>query len=259
VLGLAALGAALAACEPPTDPIAAPEPRLVIHAVLDAGAGFQQVKVEYLDSSIGHELVGAQAEVSIETPDGEVILAMDPDQLPPGAPARGLYLVPLASLVPGGTYTLRVETPSGDLAIGTTTVPAYQAIPNIDFVTRLNRSQDTVFMSWSPMQGAARYQVAVHNTVVIPNGPSFEEQTMRTFTDTSVTIAGTARTLDNDPVFYGGGSAAVHAVAVDDNYYAYYKLNIDPFAGAQPSRLTGALGVFGSVVPVKRRQYLNVQ
>ena len=70
-----------------------------------------------------------------------------------------------------------------------------------------------------------------------------------------MTIAGTARTLDDDPVFASGFRAVVVVSAVDDNYYTYFRTTVDPFAGAPPSKLTGALGVFGSIAPVVIRQY----
>jgi hypothetical protein len=38
--------------------------------------------------------------------------------------------------------------------------------------------------------------------------------------------------------------------AVDVNYYDYYRAQSDPFAGAPPSHLTGAVGVFGAYVPM---------
>jgi hypothetical protein len=34
------------------------------------------------------------------------------------------------------------------------------------------------------------------------------------------------------------------------NYYDYYRAQSDPFAGAAPSHLVGAIGVFGAVVPL---------
>jgi hypothetical protein len=43
--------------------------------------------------------------------------------------------------------------------------------------------------------------------------------------------------------------------AVDTNYYQYYRVPGDPFTPAVPSRLTGGLGVFGSVVPVYAKRF----
>jgi hypothetical protein len=53
-----------------------------------------------------------------------------------------------------------------------------------------------------------------------------------------------------DPVFPRGRPVEVLVSAVDMNYYDYYRAQSDPFAGAAPSHLVGAIGVFGAVVPL---------
>jgi hypothetical protein len=72
----------------------------------------------------------------------------------------------------------------------------------------------------------------------------------RTFADTSITIPGTQLTVAGDPVFPRGRPVEVLVSAVDMNYYDYYRAQSDPFAGAAPSHLVGAIGVFGAVVPL---------
>jgi hypothetical protein len=43
--------------------------------------------------------------------------------------------------------------------------------------------------------------------------------------------------------------------AVDANYHEYMRIQSDPFAGAPPSRLIGAEGVFGAMVPMLIKSY----
>jgi hypothetical protein len=75
----------------------------------------------------------------------------------------------------------------------------------------------------------------------------------RTFVDTAVVIPGAALTIEGDHVF-PRTELDVLVTAVDVNYYDYYRAQSDPFAGAAPSHLTGAVGVFGSVVPILATQ-----
>ena len=63
-------------------------------------------------------------------------------------------------------------------------------------------------------------------------------------------IPGTALTLTGDEILPAGASVDVMVSAVDANYYDYYRSQSDPFAGAAPSHLTGATGVFGSLAPI---------
>jgi hypothetical protein len=78
----------------------------------------------------------------------------------------------------------------------------------------------------------------------------------RRFMAAPVDIPGTAKTpVDLTDVFPITSRLAVEVVAVDTNYYQYYRTPGDPFTAAPPSRLTGGLGVFGSIVPVYARQF----
>lgn len=257
---LAAL-AALAACEQPTDPLALPPPRLVVHAVLDVGSPFQDVKVEILDGNFGHRLAGlGGAEVSITTPHGEVFVGSAVDN---SAEGFHYHIANLGAgtqtpLVPGGTYTLYVRTQLGEEVRGTTTVPQYPVATIREDVPSLDRQRDTVRLDWERVPLAARYEVVVQAIHQVGEFQS-RELTYRAFTDTSITIAGTTRTLENDEVFPLGAAVSILVSAVDDNYYSYYKLHVDPFAGGPPSRLTGAVGVFGAIAPVRRRSYSQVR
>ena len=248
---LVALTLAVSACEPPTDPIDQPPRRLVIHAVLDNGTNGQLVKVQYLDSQFGHSLRTVDgANVTITTPTGQEFPATR--LLPDGDYAViGLGLGGAADLVPGGTYTLRVTTPAGEVATGTTTVPQRNTFSNTIQISNFDRDRDTLRLSWARVPLAARYQATFESTIDLGGGFGTLIQRHSIFTDTSLTLAGTARTLDNEAVFPRGALTLIVVSAVDDNYFTYYHPTVDPFAGSPPSRLTGALGVFGSLVHVQ--------
>lgn len=259
-----ALGLGLVACEPPTDPLDVPPRRLVIHAVLDAGKASQTVLVQYLDGNSGHHLTTVSgAAVSITAPGGAVYTGTLVVEESPSSVADSYYsvMLPLSQpVVPGGTYTLRVRTPAGEEATGTTTVPTSNPVPGFEFDSRtFDRAQDTLRLSWRRVPLAARYQVMIERAFVFDSNRTSYEEVYRAFVDTSFTLAGTARTLENERVFVPGNQAWIFVAAVDDNYYTYYHATFDPFAGAPPSRLTGAIGVFGSMVPVRRLVLNNVR
>lgn len=252
-----ALGAAflVAACDQPTDPIARPQRRLLVHAVLDAGTGLQHVKVQYLDAGAAHTVMNVPgAVVTIVTPSGATFAAQE---IANGAEYQIVGMAGANVMLPSGTYTLQIVTPAGEVVSGTTTMPTIESLPEAEFLVQpFIRERDTLRIQWKRIPNAARYEVAVE-AFFVQHGISF--QTLyTTFADTSIVLAGTARTLTNDAVF-GGESVRIVVSAVDENYYTYYHASVDPFAGAPPSRLTGALGVFGAIAPVVNRTYQNIR
>jgi hypothetical protein len=104
------------------------------------------------------------------------------------------------------------------------------------------RLRDTLRLSWPRVPGARSYELLLRSH-------RFGDE-YRIFTDTTVLIPGTALTLTGDEILPAGASVDVMVSAVDANYYDYYRSQSDPFAGAAPSHLTGAMGVFGSVAPI---------
>ena len=248
----------LSACELPTENIAPSATRLLVHAVLDAGTPVHWIRVERSASGFGRRFQHVPgADVTITAPDGQVFRGLEePNVFIAGT--SGAYLIadlgtpsiPSTNipLLPGGTYTLRIRTPDGEEVSGSTTMPDFVplALPIVNdlFV----RARDTLRLAWPRMQKTAGYEVDVKST--FSSSDEFSTATYTVFTDTTITIAGTARTFENEEIFKTGFTAAVHVAAVDDNYYTYYHPVVDPFAGAPPSRLTGAIGVFGSIAPV---------
>jgi hypothetical protein len=256
------------ACEPPTDPIPPAAKQLVVQGVLELGGQNPMVSVEWMENGTLPRSEVTGAFVSITTSDGRVMPAIEDVYIYTGgfgnqprdsALWNGMYRLDLQKnggiLLPGATYTLDVLTPGGQgtHATGKTTIPFMVNAPDDVGLSSFNRLRDTLRLSWKRVPGAKSYQVTVRT---FPPQNQAEARSIYTiFTDTSVTIAGTARTFDNDPVFAPGLRAAVVVAAVDDNYYTYFRPTVDPFAGVAPSRLTGALGVFGSIAPVVIRRY----
>jgi hypothetical protein len=173
----------------------------------------------------------------------------------------GSYYVDLsqhgAAIIPGATYTLRVDTPAGMEVTGTTTVPTASP-PALDAsITPLSRSRDTVHAAWARAAGAKSYYVAV--SAWLSYAPGYVELRYSSFADTTISLHGTIEEFDGDPVFTPFDTVSVVAGAVDDNFYTYYHVTVDPFAGSPPSRLVGAIGVFGSFVPQYRRRFAVVE
>jgi hypothetical protein len=140
----------------------------------------------------------------------------------------------------GGTYTLHVRTTLGEEVSGTTTIPVDTqrviALPRRVFL----RAQDTLRLTWSRVPGARRYAVSIGSRL------TGEHQI---FTDTAIMVPGSTLDPAGDNIF-PVGLVEVLVSAVDVNYYDYYRAQSDPFAGAPPSHLTGAVGVFGSIAPI---------
>jgi hypothetical protein len=254
------------ACDQPTDPLPVAPKQLVVQGVLDLGTPSQIVSVEWMENGAPTRSEVTGAAVSITTPDGRVMPAIEDLYVYTGgfgnvprdsALWNGMYRLNLLKnggvLLPGATYTLDVRAPDGTHATGTTTIPFAPAPSSDSIFSTFNRLRDTLRLSWPRVPGANGYQVAVRTSVARNQGG--ESTLYMFFTDTSVTIPGTARTLDDEPVFRAGFLAGVVVSAVDDNYYTYYRPAVDPLAGAAPSRLTGALGVFGSIAPIVVRSY----
>ena len=68
-------------------------------------------------------------------------------------------------------------------------------------------------------------------------------------------LPGTASSLEGADIFRARTLTTVVVLAVDANYYEYYRDLGDPFVGSPPGRLKGGRGVFGSMVPIIMRQF----
>lgn len=233
------------------NPVAPDAHAIVVHAVLDASAHDQIVIVQTTDGRLPTQRVVSGAAVVILTPDGRVLTADEVvDSLygvgagnPP--PIKSYYRISLdkygVALVPGSTYRLRITLPDGRAVTGSTTIPSVMASANLNVPASLS-SADSLPLAWPRVAGASAYDVSVslHGSLV------FEA-----FTDTSIVLSTRTQTSNGGRAFYAGNTHEIVVSAVDANFYDYYRRSSDLFTGSGPiSRLDGAVGVFGSIVPI---------
>lgn len=245
----------LAGCTNLEDPAPSQNTRLVVHGILSPVTNVQEILIYRARTGVPDTVVRsgelrdepvADAEVTITAPDGTTSAAARAATPSGDCCEPGIYLFEPAPVGPtmtaGGTYTLRIRTPSGEEVTGTTTIPEGPSALAVPSARGFNRLRDTLRLSWPRVAGAASYEIIIR----IPRvGDQY-----RTFADTAFVIAGTALTIAGGEIFQSGQEVDVIVSAVDANYYDYYRSQSDPFAGAAPSRLTGAVGLFGSVAPI---------
>jgi hypothetical protein len=258
-----ALAAAAVACEIEKVEIPRPERLVALHGVLSASAPSQVVLLERtrngsvavrapsfeLESPLGSDSGIAEngAIVTLTTPSGATLVAREDNTIVLGAAGGGVYRfdLPGSALERSGTYTLSVLTRAGERLGAATTVPggtaALVAEPR-DF----NRATDELILEWPKTAGARSYLVRVES----PLGP-------RTFftDDTRVRLGGDLRNVDLDALprlFIPGFPQAVTVSAVDSNYYDWFRTHNDALSGTGlVNRVTGGLGVFGSLVRLR--------
>ena len=232
--------------------------RAVVHAVLDLASLDQLIFLEWAHTgsqvsgtnsfSAIDPIVGAQ--VTVTAPDSTAMIA-EPEidqssrRLIPGF--YRLSLLRYATVIrPGASYSLKVRLPSGEEISGTTTMPTATAPTSTGL--RTFRLCDTLRLRWPRVAGAAAYEVRIQI-----RGDQGISRPYVIFADSVATVPGFLDDLYGDPIFVAGFTYDVVVSAVDANYYDYYRTQPDPFTPALPSRLRGALGVFGSVAPLVSR------
>jgi len=267
LLCLAALGCEIAAVT-----VAPPRPTVVVHAVLNPDAVEQVIlvesaltgRVEIEDSTTFDPLDPIRSAGGEPISDASVRLYSDQDSIGVAATetrrfgrGTGRYVVSRTAfpIRTGQRYHLRIRTSAGDSVSGETRVP----LPGtgwragmIESAT-LSRSTDTLRLAWSPSPDARTYAIRIET----PNGPWF------LFSDsTRFSLSGSLRNFFADglpSVWYPGFVQPLTVVAVDRNFYDYNRSGNDPFGGTGLiSSVQGGLGLFGSVVPILRRD-VNVR
>lgn len=238
----------------------------VVHAVLDASERRQFVLVEHSDGTPSAQSPVHNAVVTIAGPGGRIFsarLVRDTVRayFPPGAAAqvnyvRFVYLIDLSrtldSLIPGGTYALRVRIDSTEIT-GETTIPNVAKIaPEPTSVDSFHRTRDTLAISLEQSSSARPHQLLISESGVVR---------YEAFAHGGFSLPGTMTMLNvrnnkQEPVFVPNISYDVSVLAVDANYYKYF---INESGAWQSSSnvngsLRGALGVFGSVARVERRR-----
>ena len=258
-----ALAAAAVACEIEKVEIPRPERLVALHGVLSASAPSQVVLLERtrngsvavrapsfeLESPLGSDSGIAEngAIVTLTTPSGTTLVAREDNTIVLGAAGGGVYRfdLPGSALERTGTYRLSVLTRAGERLSASTSVPggtaALVAEPR-DF----NRATDELVVEWPKTAGARSYLVRIES----PLGP-------RTFftDETRVRLGGDLRNADLDALprlFIPGFPQAVTVSAVDSNYYDWFRTHNDALSGTGlVNRVTGGLGVFGSLVRLR--------
>jgi hypothetical protein len=224
---------------------------IVVHAVLDASARNQRVLVQTTDGRIASQEIVSGATVVILTPDGRTLAA---DQVIDSASAFGVGAAPPVysyyqisldkygvSLVPGSTYRLHVTLPDGREVTGSTTVPSAVSGVRVSVPASLT-STDSLTLAWPRVAGAIAYDVSVS----MRGSLVFE-----TFADTSIVLSTRTEGSNGHHPLYAGSTHQIVVSAVDANFYDYFRRSSDLFTGSGPiSHLDGAVGVFGSIVPI---------
>ncbi len=251
-------------------------PEVVVTAVLDPGAGVQQVLVERsltgsvtVNSSVRYDSLDpintgggvpiSGASVVINGPDGPMTGLEKKYTGKPAGYGAGRYEIAAGlgkslAIRAGGKYTLTVKTTDGAVVTGSTVVPTAVLNSTNIMVNPFDRENDTLSMSWPDAPLARTYALRMDS----PFGA------FMLFNDsTHVAIPGTLRNLFADKlqrVFIPGFQQSVTVVAVDTNFYDYYRSRNDPFTGSGLiSRLQGGVGVFGAVVTLGARTLVVTQ
>jgi hypothetical protein len=265
----------LAACTFDQQMVAVSTPEVIVHAVLDPSAATQQVLVEQsligtvnINDKIKYDSLDpittaggvpiSGATVTITGPDGSFAGAELHYNGKPSTYGQGRYVVQAGlgkvPIRPGAKYTLTVRTPSGVTVTGTTVVPNAAANNATASVDPFDRERDTLKLKWNPVPLARTYGLRVDS----PFGA------FQLFSDTThLEIPGTLRNFfasDLQRVFVPGFQQTSTVVAVDTNFYDYYRSRNDPFTGSGLiNKLKGGIGLFGSVVTLDTRSVTVTQ
>jgi len=259
IIGLVAI---VAACELDKTAIPRTDPQLALHGVLSASAATQVVLLERtrsgrvylvapsfeLEDPIGSDegIAEGGALMTLIAPDSSRIVATEDASVNAGK-GKGVYrfFLPGSSLQRNATYRLVAITTAGEVLTAETSVPDGTAAlaPSLG---NIDRTKDTVVLSWPASPSARSYFVRVET----PLGPrSFFTE------DTTIRLPGMLRNADVEDlphVFFPGFTQPVTVSAVDSNYYDWYRSHNDPLSGeGLINRVTGGLGVFGSLVRLR--------
>jgi hypothetical protein len=250
----------LASCDIGTVIVPKTQPSIVVHAVLNANLATQVILVERTlsgaipvhDSSFnpadpivsdgGIPVTGATVEVIDSA--GFVRTALEDRAVSTNGQGAGVYRVTFAAgLRLGARYRLHIVTVQGEEVTAFTRIPFPEFASTGALTRTFNRDHDSIVVEWKRAAAARAYALRVES----PFGPFF------LFTDSlRFRMNGDLRNLfaaDLPRVFIPGFRQDVLIAAVDSNFFDYYRTNNDPFTGTGIiSRLTGALGMFGSMV-----------
>lgn len=260
---IVALLALCAGCEIDRTAIPRTDPQLALHGVLSATASSQVVLLERTRSGrvqlvappfdIGDPVVSDEgiaetgAQMTLVWPDGTTSFAREDNTTRSDGKGQGIYRFGIlgAQLQRNATYRLTVRTAKGEVLTAETSVPEGTPAMSASSGT-LDRSRDTLVLTWPATPGARSYFVRVET----PLGPRsfFTESTV-------VRLPGLLRNTERQElphVFFPGFAQAVTVSAVDSNFYDWYRTHNDALsAEGLINRVSGGLGVFGSLVRLR--------
>lgn len=253
----------VAACDLGSVNIPRTNPTIVVHGILNPSANDQVILVERTltgavdipDSQafdVSEPILSAGGEpvqnavVEIVDSLGRTFRGVEDRLVNTNGKGAGVYRVPLrgTQIIQGSRYRLRVRAGNDELT-------AFTRVPRPPFrqtggLTRtLNRDRDALTTFWTRVPDARSYAIRIES----PFGPFF------LFTDSvGIRLSGDLRNLfagSLQRVFIPGFRQDMIVAAVDSNFYDYYRTANDPFTGAGIiSRVTGGLGLFGSITSI---------
>lgn len=268
--------ASLAACEFDRQPVGAGSARPVVHAVLNPFAarefsvllertlgGRVAVREGNFDeddpvvSGGGEPITGARVVITMADGSDEGV-AMEAVKSRTDGKGRGVYVFQNVGCGPffcpsngilvrrGFGYRLSIQTPQGELLNGEMTVPLAFPRPDTALRRTFDATKDTYVFSWRAAESLRRYAVQIQS----PFGP------FQTFSSVeSLAVNGTLRNFQQERfprVFVPGFRQALQALAVDRNYFDYYRSENNAFTGqGLVSSVTGGTGVFGAIHPIR--------
>jgi hypothetical protein len=260
---IALLAVLCAACEIDRTAIPRTDPQLAVHGVLSVTATSQVVLLERTRSGrvslvappfdLGDPVVSDEgiaesgAQMTLVWPDGTTSLAREDNTTRDDGKGQGIYrfAIPGDQLQRNASYHLTVRTTKGEVLTAETSVPGGTPATAASSGT-MDRSRDTLVLTWPAVPGARSYFVRVET----PLGPRsfFTESTL-------VRLPGLLRNTQRDElphVFFPGFDQAVTVSAVDSNFYDWYRTHNDELSGeGLINRVNGGLGVFGSLVRLR--------
>ena len=246
----------LASCEEYTY-LAPTADEIVVQAVLDVDAREQTILVDHTLGTLSGERPVTGAIVTITGPDGRVLTARESaDSALYTKPPWDSIMVPVGYrinldeygviLSAGETYRLRVVTPAGDTVTGSTIIPVTSRLASLPRTVDTVRAGASFRVGWEPALSARTFELHITTTA-----PSYT-----TFLDSAITLSArqAAPVIDlSVAALFSGYLNTVNVLAVDRNYYDYYRRNGQGLIAAAPiSHLTGGVGLFGSIGRVSR-------
>ena len=260
----------LSACELTEVTVAEGDPRVIVQAVLSAGADEQFVVVERsLTGEVpanwtadavppGEPRLPIRGATVTLVHEGPSSCAAPTDTLTPREAGSGVYVTStFCALEPQDRVRLTVATPDGDVVTGTTTVPGARSVSvrlatdsatAAGQVLTLDRQRDTIRIGVDAilaraMQLEVRWRDDPDEVAVFLVSDSLG---LALPGDLFNPFEGDA----GKPVFEVGVEYSLTVAVTDTNYYDFVRSRSDPFTGRGfLNHLEGGIGVFGSVAP----------